>query len=56
MEGLQQLAALVAEGSGRISIMPGGGVDAENAATVARVTGGHGTLPGWPVPSCRASC
>lgn len=40
MEGLQQLAELVAQGGSRISVMPGGGVDAENAATVARVTGG----------------
>ncbi|KAL4428335.1 hypothetical protein ABPG75_002424 [Micractinium tetrahymenae] len=47
MEGLQQLAALVAQGSSRISVMPGGGVDADNAATVARVTGCsevHGTF------------
>ena len=40
MEGLQQLAELVAEGGSRISVMPGGGVTADNAATVARVTGG----------------
>ena len=40
MEGLQQLAELVQEGDGRISVMPGGGVTEENAATVARVTGG----------------
>lgn len=39
MEGLNQLAALVVEGGGRISVMPGGGVTEENAATVARVTG-----------------
>lgn len=39
MEGLQQLAALVGEGGGRISVMPGGGVSEENAATVVRVTG-----------------
>lgn len=47
MEGLQQLAELVAQGGSRISVMPGGGVDAENAATVARVTGCsevHGTF------------
>lgn len=39
MEGLQQLAELVAQGGKRISVMPGGGVDADNVATVARVTG-----------------
>lgn len=48
MEGLHQLAELVAQGGGRISVMPGGGVDAENAATVARVTGGWGA-PWWGV-------
>jgi copper homeostasis protein CutC len=39
MEGLEQLAQLVAEGGSRISVMPGGGVSEDNAATVARVTG-----------------
>ena len=43
MEGLQRLAELVTEGGSRISVMPGGGVTADNAATVARVTGGC-----WP--------
>lgn len=39
MEGLSALAQLVAEGGSRISVMPGGGVTEENAATVARVSG-----------------
>lgn len=58
MEGLEQLARLVAEGGSRISVMPGGGVTAENAATVARVTGCtelHGSFSS-PVPSRMAYC
>ena len=55
MEGLQQLAELVAEGGSRISVMPGGGLTEENAATVARVTGGL-----WrqakPAGAARAAC
>lgn len=39
MEGLSALAQLVAEGGSRISVMPGGGLTEENAATVARVSG-----------------
>ena len=48
MEGLTTLAQLVAEGGSRISVMPGGGLDEENAATVARVTGGWVRAVGLP--------
>lgn len=39
MEGLTQLAQLVAEGGSRISVMCGGGLTEENVGTVVRVTG-----------------
>jgi copper homeostasis protein CutC len=54
MEGLQQLAGLVAEGGSRISVMPGGGVTADNAVTVARVTGGCPVIAqaGWQQLCC----
>ena len=51
MEGLTALAQLVAEGGGRISVLPGGGVTEENAATVARVSGARRSVA---QPNCVA--
>jgi CutC family len=44
---LDELSSLVKQAEGRISIMPGGGVDEENAATILQVTGAkeiHGSF------------
>lgn len=46
-KGIEQLSSLVSEASGRISIMPGGGLTEENAVTLLQVTGAreiHGTF------------
>lgn len=39
MEGLAQIAELVVAASGKLSVMPGGGVTEENVCTVVKVTG-----------------
>ena len=47
VKGIEQLSSLVSEASGRISIMPGGGLTEENAAMILQVTGAkeiHGTF------------
>jgi len=41
IEGGDTLAALVRQAAGRVSVMPGAGLDAGNVATLARATGAH---------------
>ncbi|KAH7617163.1 putative Copper homeostasis protein CutC [Nannochloris sp. 'desiccata'] len=51
--GLEELSALIQHAEGRVSIMPGGGVDEDNAATILQVTGAkeiHGSFS-CPQPS-----
>jgi len=51
--GLEELHALIKQAEGRVSIMPGGGVDEQNAATILQVTGAkeiHGSFS-VPLPS-----